>query len=331
MSGRSNRVKFIAAVFMVSMLLAGMSAQAATKIKGTLYSVNSAANSVTLKNNGILSTISLSIKTKLIRNKSVAALSGFVLGDKMTVVYGTSLYPSKVKAVGAKVSQVQGRVSGISPSGVVTIGALTFKATAHTRITRNGIVASLDELTSDDDLVAHVEDSSGEAEDIHGEGPDEAEVKGEITAVDTVAGTLTFEDANGNLVTVNVTADTMIEAGDAVATLADLTVGMLVEVNYDPVTFNAYRIEAEDEGEDAEIEGTVTAVDAVNATVTIQDSLGNSVTVFADAGTKIERDGEPAFLTDILVGDAGKAEYDVTSLVANEIEAESPELLDDTP
>ncbi|HSP05770.1 MAG TPA: DUF5666 domain-containing protein [Acidobacteriota bacterium] len=330
MFSRLSMFKFLTAAFLVAVVFTAGAAQAATKVKGILYSVNSAANSVTLKSNGLLTTINLSPKTKLIRNKVSAPLSGLVLGDKMTVVYRTGLYPSKLKAQGPRVTQVQGRVSSITPSGMVTIGTSTFKATAQTRIARNGKVASLDEITSDDDLVAHVEDS-GDADDIDGECPDETEVRGTITAVDVTNNTVTFLDSSNNSVTVNVTPDTMIEVGDATATINDLAAGMLVEVNYDPTTFNAFRIEAEVEGEDAEIEGTVTAVDAANGTVTIQDSLGNSVTVIADAGTRIERDGEPAFLTDIMVGDAGKAEYDVNTFIANEIEAESPDSGDDTP
>lgn len=323
MSGKNGSIRLIFALAIFTMVCAVGVANAANKVKGTLYSINAPANSVTLKSNGILTTINIAANTKLIRNKAAANLSGLVLGDKITAVYKNSLYPSKVKASGKRVSQLAGKVTGVSPSGVVQMGGASFKATAHTRIVRNGKASSLDSLAMDDDIIAHVEDSSGDADDIQGEGPEEGEAKGPITSVDTIANTVTFQDALGNSITVNVTADTMIELGDAVATIADLSAGMIVEVHYDPTTFNAFRIEAEMENEDTEIEGTITAVDLAASTVTIQDGLGTSVTVVADAGTMIERDGEPAFLSDLQVGDAGKAEYDVHSFVANEIDANS--------
>ncbi len=107
------------------------------------------------------------------------------------------------------------------------------------------------------------------------------------------------------------------------ATIADILVGMNGDAKYDPITMNAFHIEAEDEAEDAEIEGTITAVDAVNGLVTITDINNVTVIVGVDAGTQIERDGVPAFLSDLQVNDSAKAEYDVNSHVASEIEADS--------
>jgi Cu/Ag efflux protein CusF len=330
MSGKTNLFRIVFAVAILAMVTIGGIADAGTKVKGTLYSIDPAANSVTLKTNGILTTLNLSATTKIIRNKAVTSVNGMVLGDKVIAAYKqSSLNPSKLKATGAKVTQIQGKVTGISPSGVVQLSTGSFTTSVQTRIVRNGRVSSLDSIAMGDDVVAHMENEN-EAEDIESEGTEESEVRGTITAVDVANSTVTFTDALGISITVNVTADTMIELGDATATINDLTVGLLVEVHYDPLTFNAFRIEAEDENEDAEIEGTITAVDPAAGTVTIQDAQGVSVTVTADAGTMIERDDEPAFLSDLLVGDQGKAEYDVNSLVANEIEVESPGSDDDS-
>ena len=125
--------------------------------------------------------------------------------------------------------------------------------------------------------------------------------------------------------TVNVTADTEIEVGDDDdnATISALLVGMVVEAKFDPVTFDAFRIEDEGEDEEGEIEGTATAVDAVNGTITILDEDGHSVTLIVDASTEIERDDAPAFLADILVGDQVAAKFDSTTLVASRLKAES--------
>jgi hypothetical protein len=70
-------------------------------------------------------------------------------------------------------------------------------------------------------------------------------------------------------VTVNVTADTLIEACDGGTTIDALTIGLFVEAEYDPLTFNAFRIDSECEGEEGEAEGPITAIDTGAGTVTI--------------------------------------------------------------
>lgn len=330
MSGRWNIVRILTGLFVIAFIFGAASAQATTRIKGTLYSVNSTSPSITIKTGGSLMTIPLSANTRFVRNKVDSTFLGMVVGDKTTVVYKTSLYPAKVKTAGAAVSLLQGKVTGVSPGGAVSVGGILVSTSFRTKVVRNGGVASLDSLTTDDDVTVHVEDESGEAEDIQSEGPEESEVSGTITAVDVAGGMVTIQDAASNLVTVSVNADTMIEVNDAVATINELLVGMVAEAEYDPLTFAAFRVESESTGQSARIDGAVTAVDAAGGMVTIQDALGNSITVIADAATQIVRDDQPAFLSDILVGDTGSAEYDVNTFVASEIEAESPETGDDS-
>lgn len=319
-----KRIKIFTAILMVGFVMTAFAAQASTKVTGTLYSLNATANSVTLKSGGVLSTINLAPKTKLSRNGAKTTLKGLVLGDRITLTYKSSLLPSKLSAKGARVSTVQGAVKNVTSGGAVLVGATKVKTNAQTMIIRNGGVASLDSIAMDDDVVAHVEDSSGEAEDIEVEGPEEAEVQGTVSAVDTTLNTVSITPAAGGAdVTVNVTPDTFIEVSGVAATIADILVGMNGDAEYDPITMNAFHVEAEDEAEDAEIEGTITAVDAVNGFVTITDINNVTVVVGVDAGTQIERDGEPAFLSDLQVNDSAKAEYDVNSHVASEIEADS--------
>lgn len=319
-----KRIKIFTAVLMVGIVMTAFAVQATTKVTGTLYSLNKAANSVTLKNGGVLSTINLSPKTKFVRNSVSTNLKGLVLGDQITAIYKTSLFPSKLKASGVKVSTVQGKVNNVTSTGAVQVGSTKVKTNPQTMIIRNGSVASLDSIAMDDDVVTHIEDSTGEAEDLEIEGPEEAEVQGTVSAVDTTLNTVSFTPAAGGAdVTVNVTPDTFIEVSGETATIADILVGMNGDAEYDPITMNAFHVEAEDEAEDAEIEGTITAVDAINGFVTITDSNSDTVTVGVDAGTQIERDGEPAFLSDLQVNDSAKAEYDVNTNVASEIEADS--------
>ena len=147
-------------------------------------------------------------------------------------------------------------------------------------------------------------DDQGEdedAEDIQCEGPDEEDVEGTISSVDVNANTVTIHsEEDGSDVTLNVTPETEIEVDGEDATIVDLLAGQRVEAEFDHATFNAFRIEVDDEMEEAEIEGSITAVDAGAGTVTIQDENGKIVTLIVNATTEVKRDDEPAFLSDLL-------------------------------
>ena len=251
---------------------------------------------------------------------------------------------------------VQGGVGNVtSGTGIVQIATRKISKNAQTniqtRVARNGKVASLSSLTLLGHATVHLATGSlltqspcqgtppagGTALDVQAEGPEESGVSGKILAVDPgspgdplavppvppTPATVTIRPKDGGLgVTVNVTPDTLIEVGGAPATTADLAVAMFVEAENDPVTFNAFRIEAENEGKDAEVEGVITAVDTPLAgTVTIQDSNLKLVTLCVDASTKIERNDAPAILSDLQVGDPVSAEYNALTMVAKEIEA----------
>jgi hypothetical protein len=77
---------------------------------------------------------------------------------------------------------------------------------------------------------------------------------------------------------------------------------------------------AHSEDEEGYAEGPITAIDPVAGTITI-DCYGSPVTLFVDASTKIERNEETAVFSDLLIGDAVRAEYSTVTVVAKEIEA----------
>lgn len=307
-----------------------------SKIKGTLYSINVSANTVTLKDlNGALSILNITSKLKIKRNGMKAGLTDLVLGDQLVCSSSGSLSPRKLKATGPKVSLVTGAVQSIhSGAKMIQVGNQNVPAGANTRITRNGKASSLSSITLNDHAVVHFKsgsnlssDDQGEdedAEDIQCEGPDEEDVEGTISSVDVNANTVTIHsEDDGSDVTVNVTPETEIEVDGEDATIVNLLAGQRVEAEFDHATFNAFRIEVDDEMEEAEIEGSITAVDAGAGTVTIQDENGKIVTLIVNATTEVKRDDEPAFLSDLLVGDCAKAKYDAITLEAFRIEAES--------
>ena len=342
---------------------AAVHSAATTTLNGTLYVVDSAAHSITVKDAlGKTTALAVTGKTKIRRNNKAAHLNGLVLGDQVTVVFDAANNATQIAAQGPKVSTVQGGVAGVvAGAGTVQIKKNHINTSGQTRIVRNGKITSLRSLTLHDTVTSHVttvrvgksSSSVKQALDIQASGPEESEVHGTIvtltpanpgdpTAIPPVPPSpamVTIHPADGVSpdVTLTITDTTMIEIDDHLGTFADLQVGMIVEAEYDPITFAAFRIESEDEEEEGEIEGTITAIDlscttpivppppadTAPCTVTITNSHGTAVTLIVDAGTKIERDDSSALVSDLQVGDPAEAKFNTTTLVAQKIEVES--------
>jgi Cu/Ag efflux protein CusF len=341
--------------FVVLLLGWGISAgelQAAgssNSLNGTLYIVDVAGHTVTLKDaNGTATILNVTRKTKFLRNKKKTNLAGLVLGDQMAASFDNSNNAKQLTATGPVVSTLQGGVANvISGTGVVQIekkkGSNNAQTSGQTRVVRNGKIASLKSLTRLDKVTAHLAPSASlvksslgveDAVDLQAEGPEESEVSGKISAVDLAANTVTITPEEGPDVTVNVTVETIIELegeleGEGAltgipATINNLVVGLSVEVVYDPVTFNAFRIEVVNEDEEGYAEGPITGIDLETGTVTI-DCYGSPVTVIVNASTKIEHNDETATLSDLQVGDEAMAEYNTVTMIVKEIEANTPE------
>jgi Cu/Ag efflux protein CusF len=332
-----HRSRIIVVLFFlasVGLLVQPVEAAKLTRLDGTVYAIDTTAKTVTLKDAGdVLNTLNITRSSKITRNNKKATLADLVLGDQASVQFDVLRNAKQVAAKGPKVTTVRGGVLNVSGgTGVVQITTGNFGTNAQTRVLRNGKVSSLKSLTAHDTLKAHlaargapaptVVAGSGDALDVIAEGPEESELHGTVAVVDTTAGTVTITPKEGGSdVTVNVTADTLIEVCDGAATINDLASGLFVELVYDPLTLNAFRIDAECEGEEAEIEGVITAIDPTAGTVTITNGDGVAITLLVDASTKIERNDVPALLSDLLVGDEASAEYNSVTMVANEIEA----------
>lgn len=329
---------------------------ATSSLSGSLYIVDTTGQSVTVKDTlGKMTNLTLTRKTKIRRNNKGAHLNGLVLGDQVTVVFDSANNATQIAAKGPVVSTVQGGVAGVvAGTGKVQVSKKSVTASGQTRIVRNGKITSLKSLTLLDTVTSHVTKvSSGKsassvmpALDIQAEGPEESEIHGTIVtvtpanplAVPPSPAMVTIHPADGVVssdVILIITDTTLIELDDHLGTFADLQVGMSVEAEYDPITLAAFRIESENEDEDAEIEGTIGAIDASSCTivvvppalplpctVTITPSVGSPVILIVDATTKIERDDARALLTDLKVGDPVEAEYNIVTMVAKEIDVE---------
>lgn len=324
MDKKSKFLLFLVLLLALSFLCFHAEAANKSKLKGTLYAVDTTAKTLTIKDkSNALISLNITPDAKIKRNGSVATLTDLVLGDKIACDDDGLFTPHKIKAKGKQVTLLQGGVQNIQ-NGIIQISNRSVKTNAKTLITRNGKPASLDSLTLLDNAVVHLKNGSDDAQDVQSEGPDHGEVEGVISAVDPAASTVSITPEDGGEdVTVNVTDETEIEIDGEDGTIDDLQVGQRAEAKFDPATFDAFRIEVEDEVEEARIEGVITNVDVAAATVTIQDANGVSVTVIATSGTEIKRDDEPAFLSDLQIGDCSKAKYDAATFEAFKIEAES--------
>lgn len=296
----------------------------ATTVTGTVRTID-----VKKKNMTITTSVGTSVKlavgrsTAITRNGSRTTLTGLALNDGVTARYKVSgLVALSVTAAGPAITTTSGRTNGVSlAAGTLSIGTRNLQTNANTRISRNGQIVALQQITLRDSLVAHVAIGTSTALDVLADGPQESEVHGAITAI--VGSTVTIAPDDGSPpVDTLVGPDTQIEVNDATGALTDLEVGQAVEAEYDPTTFVAFSIDASSESEDGEIEGTVSGVDTTAGTVTITPKDGGAdITVTVDATTEIEVNDDGAALADILVGMPIKAEFDATSLLAKEIKA----------
>jgi hypothetical protein len=147
---------------------------------------------------------------------------------------------------------------------------------------------------------------------------DSLRVEGMVTAVDTIAGTVTI----GTRV-VQTDSSTKIERNDAHVRLSAIQIGDKGQARIPAGSVVASKLEAEgphggNGGEELEIRGMVTAVDTTAGTLTI----GMTV-VQTNAQTRIERNHAPADLSAIQVGDRGEARIPAGSAFASRVEAES--------
>jgi hypothetical protein len=242
----------------------------------------------------------------------------------MLVVFGMLASASPVFAHGHG-SELKGTIAAIdTTASTVTVtpkkgGAdVVLNVDASTRIKRDGKSATLADLQPGDMVEAKYDPATMLASKIEAK-IKKSELHGIITAVDTTANTVTVTPQKGGAdIVLNVDANTIIKRYCAPATLADLLVGDKVHARYNPITFLASKITVDF----PELEGVISAVDAVAGTLTVTPHHGGAdVTFNVDANTKIELNKTHVTLADLLVGDRVEVQYDTATMLASEIEA----------
>lgn len=249
--------------------------------------------------------------------------------------------------------EAKGTVSAVdAAAGTLSVdtkdGTLDFVTDGSTVINKHDVQTTLDQVQVGEEVEVHYStDDSGvnlavtiDVEDSAEQ--HDSELHGIITEVGsdslTVAGESDSEESGGSTVstTVLVNAGTVIIRNEAAVTLTDLQPGDRVEVKYhlegDAATADFVKAEA---GEGDQLEGTITAVDAVAGTITVsgEDSndsgdsgvaVGETTVVVTDS-TRIVRNDQDVALADLQVGDEVEVRYhtDGTTVTADSIHAES--------
>jgi len=147
------------------------------------------------------------------------------------------------------------------------------------------------------------------------------EVKGNITALDTAASTVTIKPTKGaTLVTLKVSATTFIKRNGKKVALAGLQVGDQVEVSYNSSTKVARKIEAKLYLR--ELSGVIKTIDTTLGEVTVTKSIpAVDVVLKVNETTKYRRAGGAATLTDLQVGDKVEVKYNPITMLASNINA----------
>lgn len=180
----------------------------------------------------------------------------------------------------------------IKDEGRVTLADLTVGAQAEAKFDTRTLVAKQ----------IKVEAAENEEEDAH--------ALGVVLDADPVSGVVTI-DTNDDTVadlTLNTDAQTRIKVGGIAITQAELDAldGLIVHVEYGSTSFLAKEIEAEEA--ELEVNGSVTAVDAVAGTLTIDTATG-PLTFDVASGADIRLGGKKIELSAIQVGDLVEVKY----------------------
>ena len=220
----------------------------ATELKGLVVAVDAVAGTVTVQSNGVDTVLTVDATTYIKRNSRIATLAELQLGDKVEAKYNSlTMIASKIEAK-LNYAEAKGFVAAVDAvAGTVTIRTssadVVLTVDAATYIKRDRTIVTLAGLLLGDKVEAKYNAVTMIASKIEAK-LGSAEVKGVISAVDTVAGTVTITTKTGTSIVLTVDAATYIKRDRAIVTLADLVVGDKVEAKYNAITLIVSKIEA---------------------------------------------------------------------------------------
>lgn len=331
---RSLSTTSLVAVFAVVAAAQARPAPAAA-LSGTIQTLSPAAQTLTVKSDaGTARTLNVTRATVIRRNAAAAQLFSLAPGDRILVGFNAATEKaSRLIATGPDLRTTRGQVMEVDLTHkrlkiATSAGMHTFAVAAATRIVRNNRIAPFSAITLRDAVTVHSlpgNAADGPASDVEADGPGEEGQGGTIASISGSDLTFTPDDG-GPAVTVHTDGTTIITLDGEPATLAQLAVGMGVQVGFDPVTKTAFSIQAESAGVDQTypaVEGQIAAVDTTKGTVSIAPTGGGAViTLTVDANTQITANGQDGTFADVTVGSPIRAEY-TTALLALQLEVGS--------
>ncbi len=159
-------------------------------------------------------------------------------------------------------------------------------------------------------------------------GQNVTEVEGTITAASATS--ITVHDSHGEDVVLTITGNTVIRKGDTTIAATGLKVGDQVHVKAAMVNMVNTALEVivqepEDQPEQMEVEGTITAASATS--ITVHDSHGEDVILTITGNTVIRKGDTTIAATDLKVGDQVHVKAVAANMVntATEIIVQTPE------
>ena len=317
----------IALVAVTAVLLAATPALAATaRAQGAVVAIDLAKSQVTLRQaNGKALVVGVRPGTTLLRNAQPVRLPRLTLFDTADVTFRSNdRVATRFDSSGPRLQPVAGPLQSLRiGAGTIRVGGRDLRLDAASKISRNGQAASLSEISPSDQVVAHTSPGDDRARDLLASGRRLDEIHGTLQTVSAAA--IVILPANGtSALTLGLDARTAIELEHRSVPVSALRPGQRVEAHFDPKTRVATAVEAESDGEqeDAHVTGTVAGVNPSTGSLTITPAGGGSaITLRVVASTEIEVDGEHGKLADVQVGMPVRAEFDLASLEASEVNA----------
>ncbi len=311
------------------------------KIQGLVAAVDLDAGTLTITPDGGGANVTLIVNaaTEIEVNGEEATLAEVQAGMPVRAEYDSStLVAGEVKAGSEEDgddddgdAHVNGIVAAVTTTSVTITpdggGAnITLTVNSSTKIEVNGEDATITDIHLGDPIKAEYVISTLAAKELevgnNSGSNDDVETTGTVAAVSST--TVTINPSNGSpQITLTVNSSTKIEVNGEHATITDIHAGDSIKAEYDPLTLVAseLKVGTSSEGQEAEVEGTVTALTATTVTITPTGG-GADITLTVNSSTEIEVQGDPGTIADIHVGDHVKAKYNTTTLVATKIEVE---------
>ena len=317
---RARFAGFLAALLLLALACTPLEAEL---IQGILQDVDAANGEITIVTKDG-KTITLTISTDAPVDTEGTASSFETLEPGVAIEVNVSDDGQHATKISARQSKVHGTVISIDGNKVTiqngddSTVVVTVDETTRIELEEDSH-GSLADITVGANIEAKFDPETDVAFKLELE-QEKREIEGWVQSI--VGDQLTIRTENGDEFTVTADENAKIElSDDTVGTLADIVDGLKIEVDFDPSSLAAFKIEIEHDEQEDEIEGRVKSFE--DNLLIIETENGEEFTVTVDENVKIElADDSLGTVADILDGLEIEVDFDPSSLVAFKIEIE---------